>query len=37
VCTPIPIDCDDGDPNTIDSCNSTTGECFHECNDRNPW
>jgi len=27
-CQHIPIDCDDGDPNTIDGCDPVTG-CYH--------
>ncbi|MCP3980165.1 MAG: hypothetical protein GY716_12740, partial [bacterium] len=29
-CTNTPVDCDDGDPCTLDSCDPETGVCVHE-------
>ncbi len=37
-CVQTPIDCDDGDPCTVDSCDPASGACSHEaldCSDQN--
>jgi hypothetical protein len=39
VCVGVPIDCDDGDPCTADSCDPATGGCVNapiDCDDDNP-
>ncbi|NOZ00285.1 MAG: hypothetical protein GXP54_00150 [Deltaproteobacteria bacterium] len=39
ICFHLPIDCDDGDPCTVDHCADLTGECWYlekACDDKNP-